>query len=91
MGSIVLKWMPRPWPSWEQSKAFVWDGSLSVAFMLSACRETLYSLTKVIRESFASKGTTDGILSIVLPCATGGWVGNGMEDGMVKLAEVLAC
>ena len=95
MKSTVLNRMPRTSPSCEQSKAFVQDGSLSAAFMLSACRVSLYCSTKLLRGAFASKGTTDGISSTVLPCATGGgvgyWIDKGMGDGIVKLVKVLAC
>ena len=70
--STVLNQMPRTSPTCEQSKAFLQDGSLSAAFMLSACRVSLYCSTKLLSGAFVSKGTTDGISSTVLPCATGG-------------------
>ena len=56
----------------DELKALVQNGSSSAAFMLSTPREFLYCFMKVIRESFALKGTTEGISSTVLPCATGG-------------------
>ena len=53
--SVESDAMPGAPPSWEQSKAFVWDGSLSVAIMLSAFRESLYSLMEVIRKSLCQR------------------------------------
>ena len=85
--SLVLNQMLRTSPFWEQSKAFVQDGSSSATFKSSTSREFLYSFTKVIRESFALKGTTDGISFIVFPCATGGWLGEGMDGGIVELVK----